>query len=137
MPTSWGKARMVTMVPVRKMSRAIRFYTKHLGGKLNYRGRGEMRDAWASVRVGHEEFWLVVPEARERRKLAYQGFLVGNIEKAVAELQRRGVKFDRAVRSSPATRIQGPIAYEPFGAAAFFKDSEGNLLMLWANNPPM
>ena len=29
------------------------------------------------------------------------------------------------------TKVDGPIAYEEFGASAFFKDSEGNLLMLW------
>jgi hypothetical protein len=38
---------------------------------------------------------------------------------------------------SKETKVEGPIAYESFGASAFFKDSEGNLLMVWQNNPPM
>ena len=35
----------------------------------------------------------------------------------------------------PKSRVEGPIAFETFGAAAFFKDPEGNLLMIWQNSP--
>ncbi len=129
--------RMVTLIPIRKMDRAIKFYTQKLGAKVLYRGRGPMKDSWASVRVGGVETWFVAPGERETRKLSYQTFVVKDIKRYVAGLQRRGVKFEKAQRMSKETRVEGPISFDPFGAAAFFKDTEGNLLMAWQNFPPM
>ena len=124
-------------MPIRNMNRAIKFYTKKLGGRLGDRARGEMRDMWASVKLAGAEFWLIAPEKHEKRNLAYSTFVVKNIKSVVRKLMKNGVKFERAPRMSPDTRIDGPIAFESFGASAFFKDSEGNLLMVWQNFPPM
>ena len=132
-----SEARLVTLIPIKDMDRAIKFYTKKLGGKVLYRGRGPMKDFWASVEVGGIETWFVAPEKREVRKLSYHTFLVKDIKKYVAQLQKRGVKFGKAERMNKETRIEGPIAFDTFGASAFFKDSEGNLLMAWQNFPPM
>ena len=129
--------RLVTLIPIRKMNRAIKFYTKTLGAKLLYRGQGPMRDFWASLKIGGTEVWFVAPEEPEKRKLAYQTFVVKDIKRFVANLQRRKVKFERAERMSKETKVEGPIAFETFGASALFKDSEGNLLMAWQNFPPM
>ena len=60
-----------------------------------------------------------------------------DIKKHVAKLTKGGVKFDKATRMSKETRIEGPIAHDAFGSSAFFKDSEGNLLMLWHDNMSM
>jgi len=125
------KAGFVTFVTVRKMDRAIKFYTDGLGGKLSSRGEGEMKDSWASVKVGKSEFWLIIPSAWEKRELAYNAFVVDDIKAAVADLRKRGVRFSRAEKSGPDTKIEGPIARHSWGAEAFFKDSEGNILMLW------
>jgi predicted enzyme related to lactoylglutathione lyase len=133
----FSESKLATLVPIRDMNRAIRFYTKSLGGKLQYRGRGEMKDFWASVTLGPNTIWLITPEKREKRAMAYSTFLVKKIETAVKELQRKGVKFQRAQKMGPESRVEGPIAYDSVGAAAFFKDSEGNLLMIWQNTPPM
>lgn len=133
----WSKARLVTLIPVRDMNRAVRFYTKVLGGKLVYRGRGEMKNFWASLKLGGADLWLVNPPDRERRTLAYQTFLVKDIVSAVIELKKKGVKFQPAQKGNKDTRVQGPILVEPFGSSAFFKDSEGNLMMVWQNNPAM
>lgn len=119
------------------MDRAINFYTKKLGGKLLYRGQGEMKNWWASMKLADQEIWFVNPEEREKRTLAYTTFLVQDIKKFVAGLQAKGVKFNRAQKASPESRLEGPIAFDTFGASAFFKDSEGNLLMVWQNFPPM
>ncbi len=129
--------RMVTLIPIRNMDRAIRFYTKILGGKLGDRADGPMKNYWASLRVGGAEVWFVAPQQREKRKLAYQTFLVKDIRKYVADLKRRGVKFGKAERMNKGTKVEGPIAFDSFGASAFFKDSEGNMLMAWQNFPPM
>jgi catechol 2,3-dioxygenase-like lactoylglutathione lyase family enzyme len=58
----FSKAGYATLLPVKDMDRAIRFYTEALGGKLTYRGEGEMKDFWASVKLGKEAFWLIAPE---------------------------------------------------------------------------
>jgi catechol 2,3-dioxygenase-like lactoylglutathione lyase family enzyme len=134
-PTKISQARLATLIPIREMSRAIRFYTKTLGGKLTYRGEGEMKDFWASLRLGTNEIWLIRPQKREKRTLAYSTFLVKNIRSVVSELKRKGVRFQPAERMSPETKLEGPIAFEPIGASAFFRDPEGNVLMIWQNPP--
>jgi catechol 2,3-dioxygenase-like lactoylglutathione lyase family enzyme len=133
----FSRAEMVTLMPIRNMNRALKFYTKALGGKLVYRGRGEMKNMFASVKLGRSGLWLIAPEKHEKRTLAYTTFLVKNIKSAVRGLQRKGVKFERAQRMGPDSKMVGPITYESFGASAFFKDPEGNLLMVWQNVPGM
>ena len=128
---------LVSLIPIRNMNRAIKFYTKVLGGRLHYRGQGQMKDSWAALRVAGAELWFVQPSKREKRALSYHMFLVKDIRRYVAKLKRAGAKFEKPDRMSKETRIDGPIAFEPFGASAFFKDSEGNLLMVWQNDPPM
>lgn len=135
--TKISAATLATLMPVRNMNRAIRFYTKTLGGKVRFRGQGAMRNSWASLTLGKNEIWLITPQKREKRTLAYSTFLVKNIRSVVKELKSKGVSFQRAERMGPDTRIEGPIARESFGAAAFFRDSEGNVLMIWQNIPPV
>jgi predicted enzyme related to lactoylglutathione lyase len=130
-------ARLVTLMPISNMNRAIKFYTKALGAKVRFRGQGEMKNFWAWVKVGSNDIWLTAPQKREKRTLAYSTFLVKNIKTTVKELQRKGVKFERAEKMGPDSKIIGPITYESFGASAFFKDSERNLLMIWQNVPAM
>jgi predicted enzyme related to lactoylglutathione lyase len=122
----------VTLIPVRNMSRAIKFYSKSLGGRLRERATGRMRDYWASMKLADGEIWFVAPEKVEPRKLAYTLLQVKNIRSYVKKLQQSGVKFQRAERMNPDTKVVGPIAFDAVvGASAFFKDSEGNLLMVW------
>ena len=130
-------ARLVTLIPIRDMNRAIKFYTKAVGGRLKDRGRGRMRNFWASMKLADSEVWFIAPDKFEQRKLAYTMLLVKNIKGFVRKLQTNGVRFQRAERLGPGTRVEGPIAFESWGAAAFFKDSEGNLMMVWQNFPPM
>jgi len=126
-----AKVRVATLMPIRDMDRAIDFYTKQLGAKLTMRGDGAMKDGWASLSLASHEVWLVAPEKREKRTLAYTTFVVTNIKSFVGGLVKKGVKFQKAEKMGPETKIDGPIAFSPWGASAFFKDSEGNVLMAW------
>jgi predicted enzyme related to lactoylglutathione lyase len=128
-----SKANFASLVPTRNMDRALKFYTKALGGSLNMRASGDMKNSWASVSLGKTEFWLVRPEKHEKRDLAYSTFVVKDIKKTVDGLKRKRVKFLPAERMGADSKIDGPISYSPYGAGAIFKDSEGNLLMLWEN----
>jgi hypothetical protein len=115
------------------MNRAIKFYTKSLGGSLNMRAKGDMRNSWASVNVGKSEFWLIRPDKHEKRDLAYSTFIVKDIKKMVAGLRKKRVRFLRGERMGADSKVEGPIVYSMYGAGAMFKDSEGNLFMLWQN----
>jgi len=133
----WSKTSLVTLVPVRDMNRAIRFYTKVLGGELEERGRGQMRNYWAGIRLGPHPIWLVGGTKPEKRTRAYSLFLVKNIRRTVKRLKARGLRFQRAEKTGPRTKVEGVIAWEAWGGSAFFKDTEGNLWMIWENIPPM
>jgi catechol 2,3-dioxygenase-like lactoylglutathione lyase family enzyme len=113
------------------MDRAVKFYTDTLGGKLLSRSDGDMKDFWASVKVGKSEFWLVSPPEREKLELSYSVFIVKDIKAVVADLKKKAVKFQRVEGLEKGAKVEGPITYESIGATAFFKDSEGNLLMLF------
>jgi len=128
-----SKASFATLIPIKNMNRAVKFYTKSLGGSLNMRATGDMRNYWASVNVGKSEFWLIRPEKREKRDLAYSTFIVKDIKKMVAVLKKKRVRFVPGEKMGPDSRVEGPIVYSPYGAEAMFKDSEGNLFMLWQN----
>lgn len=54
-----------------------------------------------------------------------------DISAVVADLKKKGVKFSRAEKYDKDTKIEGPVGRHSWGAEAFFKDSEGNLMMLW------
>jgi catechol 2,3-dioxygenase-like lactoylglutathione lyase family enzyme len=131
------KTQLVTLMPIRDMDRAVKFYTKVLGAKLVFRGQGEMKDGWASLTLGDSGIWLISPSKREKRTLAYSTLIVKNIKTFVAGLQANGVKFQKAEKMSDETKVVGPIAFEGIGASAFFKDSEGNVLMLWQDTMDM
>ncbi|MGI0090566.1 MAG: VOC family protein [Nitrososphaerales archaeon] len=127
-----SKAGFATLTPVRNMDRAIKYYTKTLGGKLQMRAEGDMKDMWASVKIGKEEFWLVRPGSSAKKPdLAFSTFVVKDIKAEVNELKKRGAKFERAEKMKWTTKIDGPITYDPVGATAFLKDPEGNLLMVF------
>jgi predicted enzyme related to lactoylglutathione lyase len=128
-----SRASFATMVPIRNMDRAIRFYRKALGGSLNMRAPEDMKNYWASVSVGKSEFWLIRPDKREKRDLAYSTFVVKDIKKTVASLKKKRVRFLPGEKMGSDSRVEGPIVYSPYGAGAMFRDSEGNLFMLWQN----
>ena len=41
-----SKVRVATLMPIKNMDRALKFYTKSLGAKLRTRGEGDMKDGW-------------------------------------------------------------------------------------------
>ena len=128
-----SKAGFATLVSIRDMDRALNFYTKKLGGKLQDRAPGEMKNMWASVKLGRENLWLVRPPGRQAKKpdLAFFTFLVKNIKQEVADLKKHGVRFQKGESMGEGSTVDGPIATDAFGSSAFFNDTEGNLLMLW------
>ena len=99
-----SSARMVTLVTIKNMNRALKFYTKTLGAKMGDRGRGAMKDMWASAKLGGAELWFIAPEKFEKRELAYMTLLTSNIKRYVANLRKKGVKFEKAEAMGPETK---------------------------------
>ena len=124
-----SKSKYAGLLPVKNMGRAIKFYTGKLDATVNMRGSGEMKEWWASISIGKTEFWLTKPEKSESRKLSYNAFMVKNIRATVKGLKSRSVKFEPADKM-PDTKTDGTINFSAYGASAFFRDSEGNLLMV-------
>ena len=123
-----AKSSFATLVPVKNMKRAVKFYTESLGGKLNMKAEKE----YASINIGKTQFWLIIPSKEEKRELAYSTFIVDDIKTTVAGLKKNGVKFQKAEKMGKKSKIEGPVTYEPMmGAFAFFQDSENNLQMLY------
>jgi catechol 2,3-dioxygenase-like lactoylglutathione lyase family enzyme len=121
----------VTLIPIRNMSRAIRFYTKQLGGRVVMRGTGQMRNSWSSLRIAGHHVWLIAPDKREKRSLAYTTLVVTNAKRYVRSLQRKGVRFQPGESMGPGSKVEGPVVSTPYGTTAFFKDPEGNLWMVF------
>jgi catechol 2,3-dioxygenase-like lactoylglutathione lyase family enzyme len=123
---------VATRLPARDLERARRFYAEKLGlepvderpGGLLYRCRGC-------------EFGLFESAGEASGDHTQMGWEVDDIEAAVSELRRRGVKFEDY--DLPGLRTDDGIAdiegnYRSKGGkgerGAWFRDSEGNMLGL-------
>lgn len=105
----------VVTIFVSNMDRAVRFYTDVLGMKLAYR----FGDDWATLKTDDGITVGLHPASKEspagRKGSITIGFEVSEpIQKAVAAMKERGVKF------------LGPIVDDKEVKAAYFEDPEGN-----------
>ena len=105
------------------LTRARRFYEETLGfvpeqptpGGVMYRSKDST-------------FFLYPSEFAGTNKATAVGFQVPDLAATVAELKARGVKFDEY--DMPDFKTVGGIATTPGGLAAWFKDTEGNIIGL-------
>jgi catechol 2,3-dioxygenase-like lactoylglutathione lyase family enzyme len=112
-----------TTLPVQDIQRARRFYADRLGltpseespGGLTYRYMGS-------------RFILFPTSGKPSGTHTQMGWQVNDIEKEVAELKSRGVVFEEY--DLPNFKTVNSVATTGDARAAWFKDSEGNLLGL-------
>src|ERR671937_2247731 len=124
-----ANARVATRLPAQDLDRARRFYSEKLGLEPS-----EERPGGLLYRCGSGEFALFASGGASPGTFTQIAFEVDDIEKAVAELRARGVVFEEV--DVPGLRTVGGIAdiegnYPSAGTgerAAWFRDSEGNLL---------
>jgi catechol 2,3-dioxygenase-like lactoylglutathione lyase family enzyme len=110
-------------IPVQDLDRARQFYSEKLGlqpdsetsGGLVYR----CKDSW---------FLLFPSRGASTAQFTQGGWTTEDIESEVAELKARGVVFDEY--DFPNLKTVNGIAAIGADRAAWFKDSEGNLLGL-------
>ena len=114
---------MYAYIPARDVARARQFYE----GKLGFKPRAEIEGGvvYASAK-GTGCFLYPTPNAGTSR--ASQAFwAVDDIEREVADLKQRGVKFEDYDMPGMKTR-DGIFTDSSGGKAAWFKDTEGNIL---------
>jgi catechol 2,3-dioxygenase-like lactoylglutathione lyase family enzyme len=110
-------------IPAQDLNRARQFYAEKLGlqpesetpGGLIYR----CKDSW---------FTLFPSRGVSTGQFTQAGWTTDNIEADVAELKARGLVFEEY--DYPNLKTVNSIAVTGPGRAAWFKDSEGNLLGL-------
>ncbi|GGY12036.1 VOC family protein [Streptomyces djakartensis] len=122
--------RVATRLPAQDLDRARRFYSEKLGLEP-----ADERPGGLLYRCGDAEFVLFRSTGASPGTFTQMAFEVDDIEKAVAELKRRGVVFEEV--DVPGLRTRDGIAevegnYPSKGArgerGGWFHDSEGNLL---------
>lgn len=124
-----GVNRIVARLPVQDLNRARRWYVEKLGLTAE-----ETRPGGARYVIGSCEFALFVSAGKADGSFTQLGFEVADLPVAVAELKSRGVIFEEYSDGHLRTvdciaTIQGNYPSKGSGeSAAWFRDSEGNML---------
>ncbi len=118
------KSPMYSYIPAKDVKRARQFYEQKLGLKPKQETAGGVVYEFAE----HTACFLYpTPNAGTSR--ASQAFWqVGDIEREVAELKARGVKFEDY--DMPGMKTENGITTAGGARSAWFKDSEGNIMAL-------
>ncbi|WP_406729771.1 VOC family protein [Streptomyces sp. GD-15H] len=125
-----ARGRVATRLPAQDLERARRFYSEKLGLEPV-----DERPGGLLYRCGGTEFAVFRSAGTSPGTFTQMGWQVDDIEAVVSELRRRGVVFEAV--DLPGFRTEDGIAeiegnYPSKGArgerAAWFRDSEGNLL---------
>src|SRR5690348_10529185 len=108
-------------IPAKDLERAKKYYDEKLGFKPGPEESGGIRykckDSW---------FLLYPTSFAGTAQHTVAGWVVDNIEKEIAELKARGVVFEEY--DYPTLKTTNGVAVLGANKAAWFKDSEGNIL---------
>jgi predicted enzyme related to lactoylglutathione lyase len=109
-------------IPAKDVSRARKFYEEKLGFKP-----GRQIEGGVVYDFGKGTSCFLYPTPNAGTSRASQAFWqVDDIEREVAELKKRGVQFEDY--DMPGMKKSGSIFTEGGAKAAWFKDTEGNIL---------
>lgn len=115
---------MYAYIPARDVNRARKFYEGKLGLKPKQETAGGV-----VYEFGKGTACFLYPTENAGTSRASQAFWqVDDIEREVAELKKRGVKFEEY--DMPGMKGKNSIYTGGGAKAAWFKDSEGNVLAL-------
>ncbi len=122
----FGNVPMYPVLPASDLERAKRWYSEKLG--LN----AVKEDEYGGVEyeTGGGRFLVYLSEFAGTNKATAAGFLVENFDEAVAGLRSSGVVFEEVDFGEFGSTVDGVIETPDGDKAAWFKDSEGNILSL-------
>jgi len=118
-------------LPAQDLGRAKAFYVEKVGLQALESGYLKARDGRAGLTVGDgvSQFFVYPARARSSGEFTQAVIHVTDVRAAVEAMRDRGVEFEDY--DTPETRTENGIAQMPGGGeAAWFKDSEGNLVGL-------
>ena len=118
------QAPMYAYLPAKDVARARKFYEEKLGLKPKQEIEGGV-----TYEFGKGTACFLYPTPNAGTSKASQAFWqVEDIEREVRELKARGVKFEDY--DMPGMKTQDGVSTAGGAKAAWFKDSEGNILAL-------
>jgi catechol 2,3-dioxygenase-like lactoylglutathione lyase family enzyme len=112
-------------LPASDIGRARAWYSERLG--LEPAKEGPMGNLW--YETGGTWFLLYLTPAAGTARNTAAGWQVKGIESVMAELRARGVVFEEYDLGEHFRTVNGLVTL-PYGEAAWFKDSEGNIIEL-------
>ena len=122
-----GNAALHPVLPASDLERAKRWYSEKLGLEP------VSEDEYGGVQYEHggATFLVYLSDFAGTNKATAAGFRVDDFDAAIAELRSTGVVFEEVDFGEFGSTIDGVISM-PNGSdkAAWFKDSEGNILSL-------
>jgi catechol 2,3-dioxygenase-like lactoylglutathione lyase family enzyme len=114
-------------IPAKDVARARRFYE----GKLGFRPKQEVAGG-VVYEFGDKTACFLYPTPNAGTSLASQAFWqVDDVEREVAEMKARGVEFENY--DMPGEKSPSGVVTAGGAKAAWFKDSEGNILAIIQN----
>jgi len=116
------KSPMYAYIPAKDVARARQFYEQKLGFKPKQETAGGV-----VYECGEGTACFLYPTPNAGTSKASQAFWqVADIEREVAELKARGVKFEEY--DAPGMKTKNSIATAGGAKSAWFRDSEGNIM---------
>ena len=117
-------APMYSYIPAKDVPRARKFYEEKVGLKPK-----QEIDGGVAYQLGKGTACFLYPTPNAGTNKASQAFWqVDDIEREVAELKKRGVKFEEY--DMPDITMKNSIATGGGAKTAWFKDTEGNILAI-------
>jgi len=123
------KSPMYSYIPVKDVPRARKFYEEKVGLRAK-----EERAGGVVYEFGEHTACFMYQTPNAGTSAASQAFWsVDDVEREVSELKKRGVKFEDY--DVPGMKTENSIATGGGAKAAWFKDSEGNIMALIQDVP--
>ena len=118
---------LYSYIPAKDVARARRFYEQ----KLGFRPKAELAGG-VVYEFGQKTGCFLYPTPNAGTSKASQAFWqVADVEREVAELKARGVEFENY--DMPGEKSPSGVLTAGGAKAAWFKDSEGNILAIVQN----
>jgi predicted enzyme related to lactoylglutathione lyase len=121
--------RVAGMIPAADVDRATKFYTETLGLEPDPRG-GE----GATVLLSADGTGIAIYQTPSAGQAAHTlvGWNVPDVPAEVTALKAKGITFEEYDMPDLGLKTVDGVATLPIGTAAWFKDSEGNILGLFS-----
>ncbi|MDB4893381.1 MAG: hypothetical protein JWL61_5236 [Gemmatimonadetes bacterium] len=114
---------IIPYIPVSDLARARKFYAEKVGLEPKMENNGGL-----TYECGGAEVFMYVSGGAGTSKASQAFWAVKDLRKEVAELRKRGVTFEQY--DFPGMTMKDGIMEAGDSLAAWFKDSEGNIMAL-------